>query len=224
MKRTIAVVCAAALIAVSFTGCKKNIIIDEHGDEHKMVMKNGDPVQDEYGNIIEKITNKDGKKAEGSVTFPVVMKSDKKTIQNAAIKMNIPDKWKFDENIKAFRLQHADCTGDAVCEINVEIQDHMTVEEEYRRKLAAQQAVFYVSGDESFNPKIEESTTKLFGKETKVFKSVYEDSVYYYYIFDHSRYTVGFSFILNNECFDENFKPEDFIKENVTLKTIPTER
>lgn len=224
MKRTIAVICAAALIAVSFTGCKKNIIIDEHGDEHNIVMKKGDPVQDEYGNIVEKITDKNGKKAEGSVTFPVVMKSDKKTIQNAAIKMNIPDEWTFNEEIKAFRLQHADCADDAVCEINVEIQDHRTVDEEYQRKFAAQQVIFRVGGDESLNPKLEESTTKLFGKETKVFKSQYEDSVYYYYIFAHSRYTVGFSFIINNDCFDKSFKPEDFIKENVTLKTIPTER
>lgn len=223
MKRTIALICAAALIALSFTSCKKTEIIDEHGDSHTLVMKKGEPVQDEYGNMIEEYTNADGESVTGSITFPVVTKESKSVIRNAFISMKIPKDWTFNESVKAFRLQHKDCNHDGVCQIDVETQPNKTLDEEYRRKLAAQEVMNLVGGDDSLVSNINEFKTKLFGLDTKAFKCAHQgDMTYYYYVFFYANNTIGFSFIMNDDCFDESFDPEAFIKENVSLKTIPT--
>lgn len=223
MKRTIALICAAVLIALSFTACKNNNYVDDKGVSHTLVMKKGEPIQDEYGNLVEKYI-KDGEKVTAPIPYPVVTQSDKHTIQNAVLKLNIPDGWEFDESVKAVRLHHKDCGYEGVCEINVEIQDRMNLDEVYKHVLAAQEVINLVSGEEVVTGDIKQSETKIFGLKTKIFESPQRDNkTYMYYVFYYERYTVGFSFIMNNDCFDKSFDPEAFIKENVTLKKIPTE-
>lgn len=224
MKRTIALVCASVLVAMTFTSCKKEVVVDTHGVTHTLVMKHGDPVQDEYGNMIEKYTDENGKQVTAPFAFPEVTKAGKNAIQNAMIKMKIPKDWEFDESVKAFRIKHKNCTHEGKCELFVEIQDNKTLDEEFRRKLAAQEVVNIVGGDDSIVTDIKKFSTKIFGLETKAFKSAHQgDMTYYYYVFYYKNNTIGFSFVMNNGCFDKSFDPEAFIKENVSLKTIPTE-
>lgn len=226
MKRTIALICTAVLIALLLASCgEKTVIIDENGVSHTLVTKKGgDPVQDEYGNMIEEYTNDEGETVTAPFTFPVVTQNGKHAIRNAFISLNIPNEWEYDESIKAFRLQHKDCGHDAVCQMEVETQGNMTVEEEYMRKIAAQKALTFVDGDEDIVSDLDEFTTKIFGLETKAFKCTQQNGiVYYYYIFLYSNNTIGFSFVMNDDCFEKNFDPEAFIKENVSLITIPTE-
>lgn len=226
MKRTIALICAVTLFALSFTGCKKTIISDENGVTHVLVMKKGKPVQDEYGNLIEEYEDENGKKVTGPVTFPVVTKSDDNKIRNALIELNVPDGWTFNENIKAFRIQHTgkcETGAEGKCEINIEMQSSKTVDEEYKRKLAAQEAVGIVSGEDNIVTELKEYTTKLFGIETKAFKCRhYDTSTVYYFIFSYQKNTIGINFNLSDNCFGKDFDPESFISENMSLITVPT--
>ena len=223
MKRIIALICAVVFIALSFTSCgKKNIYVDKNGNSHTLVMKKGEPVQDEFGNLIEKYKNDEGKNVTGSIMFPEVMVFNKGELQNAYIKFNVPNGWSFDESLNSFRIKKDDCKHDGKCEIFVEAQDSKTLDEEYRRKLAAQEVINLVSGEEVVKD-IEESETEIFGLKTKVFKSIQRNNeTYYYYVFFYVRATIGFSFVMNNDCVDDKFDPEAFIKENVSLKTLPT--
>lgn len=226
MKRTIALFCAVALIALTFASCKKEptVITDEHGISHTLVTnKDGEPVQDEYGNMIEEYTNENGETVTAAFTFPVVTKDGDDAIRNAFVSLKIPDGWRFDESIKAFRLKHDGCVHEGACEIDVETQDRKTLDEEYRRKLAAQEVVNLVGADDTIVSNIEEFTTEIFGLKTKAFKSAHQGNMtYYYYVFFYSNNTIGFSFIMNDDCFGDDFDPEAFIRENVSLKTIPT--
>lgn len=224
MKRTISLICAVVLIALSFTGCKKNIYVDDNGVSHTLVMKHGEAVQDKYGNFIVKDKDENGKKVESIVKYPVVTEAGKDAIQNAVIKMKVPDGWKYNSSIKAFRLQHKDCPSDAVCQIDVEIRTDKNVDEEYRRVLAAHEVINFVAGDDSIITGIEKFTTKIFGHEAKAYKTrIYDESTYYCYVFAYENYTVDFIFNIQDGCFENKFNPEDFIKENVTLKTLPKE-
>ncbi len=224
MKRIIALVCAAVFMALSLTACgQKNIYVDRKGNTHKLVMKHGDPVQDEYGNMIEKYVNSDGEKVTAPLMFPDVTKSGENELQNAYIKLNIPNDWSFDESTYAFRIKHKDINNSGVCEIFVEAQDHATLDEEYRRNLAAQEALNDVSDDGKYVENIEESETEIFGLKTKVFKSTQRNNItFYYYVFYYVRATVGFSFVMHDGCLGDKFDPKAFIEENVSLKTIPT--
>ncbi len=208
-----------------FGGCsKKNIYVDETGNTHKLIMKNGEPVQDENGNLIEKRSDGKGGKTEAVVYYPEVTEAGKNAIQNAVLKLDIPKDWYFDENVKVFRIHHEDCPGKGKCEFEADIQLHEELDDVYSSKLATWKRFNTVS-EEKLVKEIEEFETKLFDIKTKGFKLKYMDDIsIYYYAFNYANHVVSFSFFLNDKCFADDFKPEQFIKENVMLKTIPTER
>ncbi|MCQ2471582.1 MAG: hypothetical protein MJ147_06040 [Clostridia bacterium] len=224
MKRATAIICAVVFIVLMFSGCKNNVFVDDLGNTHKVEMKHGKPVQDKYGNMIEKYTDENGEKQEAVVTFPVAKMDGKHAIESAFIKMNIPDGWFFNENVKVFRIQHKDCPDENTCEITVETNDKYTLDEMYNRDIAAKQAIEIATGDSEAATDFKESTTKLFGKDAKSFTcKIYDKSTFYYYIFSYKHVTVSVNFILNNQCIKAGFDPEQFIKENISLKKIPTE-
>ena len=225
MKRTIALICAVILIALTFTSCKKNIYVDGNGNTHKLVMKKGEAVQDEYGNFVEKYRDDNGKKVTGPVEYPVVTAAGKDGIQNAFVRLNIPEDWEYNETVKALRIHHKGCPDEAACEMTVECQDSKTVDEKFGQRLAAQDMIVIYSGDENVVTDVKDYTTKLFGKEVKAFKArQYDQATMYYYIFAFNKsVTVEITFLISDKCFDGKFDPEQFIKENLSLKTIPTE-
>ena len=86
MKRATAIICAVVFIVLMFSGCKNNVFVDDLGNTHKVEMKHGKPVQDKYGNMIEKYTDENGEKQEAVVTFPVAKMDGKHAIESAFLK------------------------------------------------------------------------------------------------------------------------------------------
>lgn len=224
MKRAIALICAVVFITLIFSGCKKDIVTDENGVTHKVQMKHGEFVQDEYGNMIEKYTDNDGKKQEALVTFPVAMKDGKNSIQNAFIKMKIPAGWNYNENTKAFRIQHKECPDENICEVSVEINDKYDLKQKYATDLASKRIIGDVTGNTDATTDFKPLDGKIFGKETMGFTcKIFDKSTFYYYAFTYKHVVISVNLIMNNECIKSGFDPKQFIEENITLKKIPTE-
>lgn len=224
MKRAIALICAVVFITLIFSGCKKDIITDRHGVTHKVEMKHGEFLQDKYGNLIEKCTNENGEEQQDVVFFPVVVKTGKRVIENAFLKMKIPEGWNFNENINVFRIQHKECPDEITCEVTVDVTDEYDLKSLYARDLAAKQIIAEATGDTEAATDFKTLDGKIFGKETMGFTcKLYDDSTFYYYAFSYSNQIISFSIIMNNQCIKSGFDPKEFITENVTLKKIPTE-
>lgn len=223
MKKIIALLCAGVFMMTAFTGCKKTFY-DEYGNPHKVQMKHGEPVQDEYGRLIEKYKDEDGKTVEYPFEFLDVLKTGKNTIENAFIKLDIPKEWNFDEEKGIFRIHHSDCSDEeAPCELTVEINREKSVEDFFiDNSIAEKKLIAVLTGEEKVTG-YEEFTTKLFGKEIKGFRSNHFGKYdFYCYFMDCSGSSMRFVFVINNECFDGKFDPEKFMSENITLKKIPT--
>lgn len=221
MKKPVAIIAAFVLILTAFTACKKyETIVDYEGNEHTLVLNKGDYVQDENGNLIEKYRDEDGKEQTNPITFPnVINKND--YIENAFFKLKIPDGWKFDDTIRAFRIQHdGECTkSGAVCEIYTEINPSGDVEDDYATKIARDRGVAILGSDAVSD--IKEFKAALFGKECKAFSSRYnENCTHYCYVFGYSYASIAIQMLINDECMEDGFDPEDFLEEYFTLKEI----
>ena len=109
MKKAIALIAAAVMILTLFSACGDKIITDKEGNTHKIVtQKGGEPAQDEYGNLIEEVTNDNNEKVTQPVSYPEVTQTGKNEIQDAYFILEIPKDWYFDSEINKFRIQHDD--------------------------------------------------------------------------------------------------------------------
>ena len=224
MKKIIALLCAVVLITMTFAGCKDNVYYDKGGNSHEVYMKHGKPYQDEYGRLIEKGEGKNDIADEYAFEYPAVLKTGRNKIENAFIQMEIPDDWYYNENdTSIFRIHHDGCKDEAPCELTIETNSSKTAESIFAAKTDAERTLEYALSAENGVTDYEEYTTKLFGIDTKVFKSNHLGKYsFYYFVFDYSHSAVSFIFSISNKCFDGKFDPEKFIEENMTLKTLPT--
>ncbi|MBQ7595872.1 MAG: hypothetical protein IJU45_04315 [Clostridia bacterium] len=222
MKKTVAAAMIFILMLTAFTACKKNnVITDYQGHEHTLVMKKGEYVQDEFGNLVEKVTDENGKKQTNIISFPDVIQRKSNQIENAYFKLTVPAGWKFDEEIRKFRIQHdGECTkSGAVCEVYTEVNSTGDVENDYATKLARDKGVAFLGSDMVSD--IKETEEKLFGIECKAFSSRYNDNcTHYCYVFGYAHVSIAVQMLINDECKDEDFDPVSFIEKYFTLKDL----
>lgn len=222
MKKAVSVLIIFVIMLSVFTACKKkNVITDYEGHEHTLVMKKGDYVQDEYGNLVEKITDADGKKITNAVSFPNVIKRSDDQIENAYFKLTVPEGWKFDDSIRAFRIQHdGDCTkSGAVCEVYTEANSSGDVEDDYDTKIARDRGVAFLGSD--IVSDVTEFEETLFGIECKAFSSRYNNNcTHYCFVFGYAHASIAIQVMINDECKDDDFDPKDFIEKYFTLKDL----
>lgn len=223
MKRAISIASVLVIIIALFVSCNKNDqITDYEGNSHTIVMKNGKPVQDEYGNLIEKYTDSNGQEVTQPITFPNVTSTADNEIENAFFTLEVPENWKYDDSIRAFRIQHKDkCTNDdGFCEVSVEVSQTESPERIYESKLGIAKGVELE--DENLTGEIKEFKPTLFGSISSLaFSKRYSDGmVNYFYVFEYKGKTVSIRAYLNDGCFEKGFDGEDFINKYFTLKDL----
>lgn len=105
-KKYFAVIAATLAFATVFAACTKRynddrILVDSEGNTHILATNaEGETMQDEYGNIVEVITDDKGKEVEDKageqqtqgVTYPDLL-TNGNIIQNKFIKLEVPDGW-----------------------------------------------------------------------------------------------------------------------------------
>lgn len=221
MKRYMAVLLALIMIVLTFTACGDTVIVDKDGNEHVALMEKGEFVQDKYGNLIEEVENENGEKVTQPFDFPTIYVRDENTIENAYFVIDVPSNWTYDENANVFRIQHdSKCkdNGKAMCELSFEesTTGDVTVvyDNAYAREIVLQNRLPDVIGN------VEKFETTLFGKEVSAYKCHYSTgSTVYFYAFAHAYAAIGIKFIVSDDC-AEKISPEEFITENITLKSF----
>ena len=224
MKKIIAMLCAVVLITMTFAGCKDNVYYDKSGNPHEAYTKFGKLYQDEYGRLIERYKDENGKKVDYPFAFPAVLKTGKNTFENAFIKLKVPKDWYFDEkSTNIFVVKHTDCKDEAECSLNVYIDDDEEAETIFAKKSEAEKNAQGILVGENSITDYKEFKTKFFGLDAQAFKSRHFDKyTFYYYFMDYGHGTLSFMFNISDKCFDGKFDPEQFISENITLKELPT--
>ncbi len=105
-KKYFAVIAATLAFATVFAACTKRynddrILVDSEGNTHILATNaEGETMQDEYGNIVEVITDDKGKEVEDKageqqtqgVTYPDLL-TNGNIVQNKFIKLEVPDGW-----------------------------------------------------------------------------------------------------------------------------------
>ena len=219
MKRYMAILLALIMIVLTFTACGDTVIVDKDGNEHTPLMNKGEFVQDKYGNLLEEVENEEGKKVTQPFAFPEIYVKNKKTIENEYFVIDVPSDWKYDESLKVFRIQHKEKNEeDIFCELSFEksTTGDVTVvyDNAFAREIVLQNRVPDLVG------KVEKYETTLFGKEVSAYKCHYSTgSTVYFYAFAHAYAAIGIKFIISDKCADE-ISPEEFITENLTLKSF----
>lgn len=223
MKKIIALLCAGLFIMMAFTGCKKTYY-DNYGNPHKVNMKHGEPVQDEYGRLIETYKDEDGKIVDYPFDYPTLLKTGRNTIENAYLKLKIPKGWSFKEENDIFRIHHDDCEDEVPCEFALNVYKEKTAEDEFiEYSIAERKVIDSLTGDRKITD-YKDFTTKILGIDAKAFSSNhFGEYDFYCYFIDYKGCAFRFMFLINNKCFDGKFDPEQFIAENITLKKLPTE-
>lgn len=190
MKKTFISISVLILaISVVFTACSNgdNIIVDKYGDTYVAVTDDdGNKLQDSWGNLIIEVTDEDGEKATQKYVFPEKITNKKNTeIENAVVKIKVPDRWEINQSSSLVRLSHKEkcsSSGNAECQIDFTYQNNYTLQEVYNNYIIS---VIELSslGDDIKNIKEDEIT--LMGKEAKVVYYSIESTnadVYYFAI------------------------------------------
>lgn len=221
MKRYIAVLIALIMIVLTFTACSDTVITDKNGVEHVAVVKNGELVQDKYGNLIEEVTNEDGKKVTQPFDFPEIYVKSKNEIENQFYVIDVPSDWKYDENLNVFRIQHdSKCSksGDAICELSFNESTTGNKKILFNNTYATELHLQILQPE--FVKDVKKYDTEIFGKEAMAYSAKYASgSTVYYYAFEHASIALGIKLIIADECADK-ISAEKFIAENVTLKSF----
>lgn len=225
MKRIIAVLLVIIMVALTFSACSDNVITDKEGNTHVALKEfGGDYKQDKFGNLIEEVTDNDGKKVTQPFTYPEMIESGKNEIQNAYFKIDVPEGWTYDENLKVFRIQHEGDTSEsnkAMCEVQFNSSSTGDIEVIYDNAYASELALQLINS--SLVTDIKEYETKLFDKEVKAYSCKYSTgSTAYFYAFTHAYVALSIKFIVSDVCADE-INPEEFISENIKLKIFEEE-
>ncbi len=221
MKRIIAVLLVIITVMLTFSACGKGKeIVDKEGNTHvALTQKGGEYKQDKFGNLLEEATDYEGNDVTQPFSYPEMIESGKNEIQNAYFKIEVPSDWTYDENLKIFRIQHeGDCIKEdkAMCEISFDSSSTGDLDVIFDNAYANELHLQMIQPD--FVKDVKTYTTKLFDKDVKAYSCKYASgSTVYFYAFTHAYVALSIKFILDDVC-AQKISPEEFIKENITLK------
>ncbi len=225
MKKSIAVISIlVVLFSICLTACtRKNVIIDENGEKHVLATeKNGDFVQDEYGNVFEEVTNESGEKVTKNFIFPdkVTNKRGNK-IENTFVKLKIPHGWKdFSANNK-LSIQHEGTCLDmntTECQIDVKwdiMAANETLYENYRGPVR-----WLVEYNSDFGD-LKEYETEICGLKAKAisYRALKEGGTFYYYLVEKGLAAFEIEAYAYDECFTED-EIKEVVSSAYTLKDL----
>lgn len=225
MKKSIIAISAIIIVAsIFFTSCGKELTaMDSSGKEHIIVTdKNGNTPQDQFGNIYEEITDKDGKKATQLYDYPVVSTNKSMSVlENAAIKLEVPKDWKASGDRSVFRLRHTGKCADLnipQCELNAEIVRALTQQETYDEYKANVRGIAAANHDVT---NIKEYKAKICGIEALAisYHIDSDNSTVLYYVIPNGYINVQFIVIVDDKCYN-NDSVVELINSCVTLKDL----
>lgn len=216
-----------AVIAFVVARGRKEVIVDSEGVTHIVVTDFwGNFVQDEYGNLFEKVTDAQGNDVTKGYIFPdrVVNKNGNK-IENAFINLKLRKGWADFSTNDWVAMQHEGTCMDEnkpQCEVKIRydiMADPNTLYE--KEKSYDRYLVEKVSGFAD----LKEYETKLFGLDARAisYSANNGDGTYYYYIVEQGLALFEISAYACNSCYDEAALIEE-IEKSYTLKNLGGER
>lgn len=204
-----AVVAVIAVVVIVFFVARerKDVLIDSQGSTHVVVTDiKGNFVQDEFGNLFEKVTDENGEKATKSYIFPDRITNKKgNKIENAFIKLKLPKGWSDYSTNDYVAMQHSgDCLtmNKPLCEVKIRydiMADPNTLyetEKGYDRYLVER-----VSGFAD----LKEYETTVLGLEARAmsYSANNGEGTYYYYIVEKGLALFEIKVYAHNDCYSE---------------------
>lgn len=203
----VAALILVAVIVFFVARGKKDVFVDEQGLTHIVVTDaHGEFVQDEYGNLFEKVTNANGVKSTKSYIFPdrVVNKSGKK-IENAFIKLKLSGKWSDYCANDYLGMQHNGVckdNGKPLCEVKVRYDIMADPNALYATEKGLARG--YVEKIDGFD-NLKEYETEILGLKAKAisYTSNHGEGTFYYYLVEKGLALFEIRAFGYNECFTE---------------------
>lgn len=227
MKKCISVVAILILmLSVLLTACaKKNEIIDDYGKTHVIATdKDGNLLQDPWGNLYEEVTDADGNTVTQAYDYPVVSTNKKRTvIENAVLKMELSDDWKASDSASVFRIRHmGKCVdvGIAACQIEVTFDSQYTIEDNIADYL---KSVRELDKTGELFSEAEQFDAKICGVSAKgiTYSSTDTEAVIYCYFLEKGQNIIKIEANVYDGCYTREGM-EAFLNACCTLKELPT--
>lgn len=212
---SIALVLVVVIVFVVVRG-RKDVIVDKFGQTHIVVTNFwGEFVQDEYGNLYEKVTDEQGNKATKSYIFPDRVKNKKgDKIENAFIKLHIKKGWADFSHNDFLSIQHEGNCASNTTHCQVEIRYDIMADENSLYSKEKGLARAYVEKIPSVYGNLKEYETEIFGLSARAMsytvKSDASDATVYYYLVEQGLAAFEIRVHAENSCFASE---EDVIKE-----------
>ncbi|MBO5421973.1 MAG: hypothetical protein J6A67_08570 [Clostridia bacterium] len=196
-----------ALIVFFVARGKKDALVDDVGQTHIVVTDiHGDFVQDEYGNLYEKVKDENGVDTTKSYIFPdKVVSSNGKKIENAFIKLKLNKGWSDYCANDYLGMQHIGVckdTGKPQCEVKIRYDIMADPNNLYAKEKGLARA--YVEKIDGFD-NLKEYETEVLGLKAKAmsYTSNHGEGTFYYYLVEQGLALFEIRAFAYNECFTE---------------------
>ncbi|MDD6275634.1 MAG: hypothetical protein PUB20_02255 [Clostridia bacterium] len=214
------------LLSVLLTACsKKNEITDDYGRTHVIATdKDGNILQDPWGNLYEEVTDSDGNTVTQAYDYPVISTNKKKSVvENAVLKMTVPDDWEVSDSESVFRLRHlGKCvdSGIASCQLEVGFESKYTLENTVAQYINSIKKLDK-TGELFTEP--EQFDAEISGTSAKgvTYSSVDTESVVYCYFIEKGQNIIKIEANVYDGCYNRE-SIEALLDESCTLKELPT--
>ena len=219
----VVVLIVVAVIVFFIARGKKDVIVDDNGQTHIVVTDVwGNFVQNEYGNLYEKVKDEQGNSITKGYIFPdrvVNKKGDK--IENAFICLKLRKNWADFCTNDLIAIQHEGACMDMnkpQCEVKIRYDIMADPNNLYAKEKGLARA--YTEKIDSFGD-FKEYETEIFGLKARAmsYTSNHGEGTYYYYLVEQGLALFEIRAYADNECFTEEAFIEE-IEKSYTLKDL----
>lgn len=226
---SVALILVAVVVFVIVRG-RKDIIVDKYGQTHIVVTNFwGEFVQDEYGNLFEKVTDENGNKVTRGYIFPdrVVNKKGNK-IENAFIKLRIRDDWTDFSHNDYLSIQHEGNCANNTTHCQVEIRYDIMADSNQLYAKEKGLARGYTEKISQYYSNLKEYETEIFGLKARAMsynvKTDDSDGVIYYYLVEQGLAAFEIRVHAEKSCFATEADIIKAIEKSYKLKDLGGER
>lgn len=227
MKKSLIIISAVIVtLAVLFTSCSagKLTIKDSSGEKHIICTdENGNQLQDNYGNVYEKITDKDGKKVTEVYSFPEIYSNKSMSkLENCWVKVDVPKGWKTTRSTTVMRLRHSgECVdiNQNACQIDFDTFFNISIEEKYEKCKNYVNQLYNMSADVN---DINEFETEICGVKAKAisYKVDSTDTVFYNYFMTNGYFVYSINAIIYEKCYKNSDEFIKYLETFITMKNV----
>lgn len=227
MKKSLTIISAIIVTsAVLFTSCSvgKLTIKDSAGEKHILCTdENGNQLQDNYGNVYEKVTDKDGKKVTEIYSFPeIVSNKSMSKIENCWVKVDVPKGWKATASNTIMRLRHSgDCVevNQNACGIDFNSYFNTSIEEKYDNCKKSADKLYSLSSDIC---DIREFETEICGVKAKAisYRVASEKTSFYNYFMTNGYFVYSINAVVYDNCYKNSEELVNYLETFITMKNV----